>query len=171
MINFEKFNWQEIFGTIVATDGLKRNQLRGLRTEIQEMSTAKWSDNQLEYVGFREDGKDFVDCNSEDWECKGAQRMFLKKRPYTTKIVLKNFRNMRKNQIEKTFDYMLLFDTVQMMAAYTTWDAVYKNIEINDAVVQTRADQDDLIFIAKDIIPKNKSDFSSILNELIKEII
>lgn len=171
MIDFKRFNWQEIFGTVVATNGLKRNQLRGLRTEIQEMSTAKWSDGQLQYVGFREDGKDFVDCNQIDWECKGAQRMFLTKKPYTSKITLKNFRNMKKNQIEKTFDYMLLLDTTKMTAAYASWDAIYKNIEIKDAVVETRVNQEDLIFVAQNVQPKDKANFSDILDKLIVELI
>lgn len=171
MLDFRRFNWEEIFGTVVATDNMKRNQLRGLRTEIQEMSIAKWSDGQLLYVGYREDGKDFDDCNQKSWECKGAQKMFLVKKPYTSKIVLKNFRSQRKTQVEKTFDYMLLIDTTKMIAAYADWDAIYKNIEIKDAVVMTRVDQGDLNFVACGVIPKNKDNFIQTLEKLIEEVI
>ena len=62
-IDFSLFNWEEIFGTVKATEGLKRPQTRGLRTEIQEIATAKHSGGQFSYVGMRENGKDYISSN------------------------------------------------------------------------------------------------------------
>ena len=63
-IDFSLFDWEEIFGTVKATDGLKRPQTRGLRTEIQEIATAKHSGGQFTYVGVKENGKDYYDLNN-----------------------------------------------------------------------------------------------------------
>ena len=43
MIDPKLFNFSEIFGVIKSTDGLKRNQTRPLRAEVQEISIAKHS--------------------------------------------------------------------------------------------------------------------------------
>jgi len=39
-IDWNKFNWEKIFGVVSSVDGMKRNQTRPLRTEIIEMAIA-----------------------------------------------------------------------------------------------------------------------------------
>ena len=48
------------FWSLNQHDGLKRNQTRPLRAEVQEIAIAKYSGGQLKYVGDIENGKDFV---------------------------------------------------------------------------------------------------------------
>ena len=51
MIDFNKFDFKSIFGVVKSTDGLKRQQTRPLRAEVQEIAIAEYSGGQLEYVG------------------------------------------------------------------------------------------------------------------------
>ena len=59
MIDLKLFDFPSIFGVVKSTDGLKRNQTRLLRTEVQEIAIAKYSGGQLKYVGDTENGRDF----------------------------------------------------------------------------------------------------------------
>ncbi len=59
MINPKFFDFASIFGVIKSTNGLKRNQTRPLRAEVQEIAIAKYSGGQLKYVGDQENGRDF----------------------------------------------------------------------------------------------------------------
>ena len=43
MINFSKFDFKSIFGVVKSTDGLKRQQTRPLRAEVQEIAIAEYS--------------------------------------------------------------------------------------------------------------------------------
>ena len=44
MIDFKKdVNWSKVFGVVQATEGLKRPQTRGFRTEIVESAIDKYS--------------------------------------------------------------------------------------------------------------------------------
>ena len=62
MVDFTKFDFPSIMGVIKSTDGLKRNQTRPLRTEVQEIAIAEYSGGQFKYVGDTEDGRDFYGC-------------------------------------------------------------------------------------------------------------
>lgn len=171
MIDFNLFDWEEIFGVVVATDGLKRNQTRGLRTEIQEIATAKYSGNQLKYVGMKENGLDYIDIFGNRWEDKSQQKMFNMKTHKTYSFVLKNFRGNKINDLEKTFDYIFLKDTTQMAVAWSDWDSVYKNVEVKDAVITSYVDYSDLKMIEFFVTPKTKQDFSDALQSIIENII
>ena len=92
MIDPTLFDFPEIFGTVKSTDGLKRNQVRPLRAEIQEIAIAKYSGGQLRYVGDHEDGRDFVGIHDGlFYESKGMDGLFQKTVPWTKQITLKNF--------------------------------------------------------------------------------
>lgn len=170
MIDFNLFQWDEIFGVVKSTDGLKRPQTRGLRTEIQEMATAKYSGNQLKYVGMAENGRDYVDATGKFWEDKGQRGMFPKTTSKTKVFILKNFQG-NKTEYVKTFDYILLKDTETMSVGWADWDSVYKNIKIKDAIVESFVDYDDLRMVEFFVQPKDKEDFSILLNKIIEEII
>lgn len=170
MVDFSKFNWEEIFGVVVATDGLKRNQTRGLRTEIQEIATAKYSGEQFKYVGMSENGRDYVDVFGFYWEDKGQLNMFPTNSNKTKVFTLKNFQGNRTEYV-KTFDYILLKDTKAMSVGWTDWDSVYKNIKIKDATIESYVNYDDLHMIDFFVKPSEKQDLSTALTNIIESII
>ena len=89
MIDWKRFDWEEIFGSVASTSGLKRKQTRALRTEVQEIATSKYSDGQLKYVGDKEDGKDYIDCDGSSVEDKAQEGMFCKTTGRTKVFILK----------------------------------------------------------------------------------
>jgi len=172
MINFESFNWSEIFGTAVASEGMKRAQARGLRTEVIELSIAKHSDGQLTYVGMNDTlGHDFVTSDGQRWECKCKEGMFNKKVPNTSDIILKNYAGNKIERLEQKFDYMLLVDTKSMSVAYAPYPAVVKTMKVNDANIVTRIHYNDMEWVCQNVVPKKKEDFSKALQKLIEEIV
>ena len=174
-VDFSKFNWKEIFGTVKATDGLKRPQTLGLRTEIQEIATAKHSGGQFKYVGMREDGKDYTSSSGDNWEDKGCVDMFKGilsgKSSQTKEIILKNYRGNNTGALKRTFDYILLKDTGSMSVAWATWEAANKNAIITDATIKCKFDACDLNFIEINVEPEKKDDFSKSLEILIEQLV
>ena len=172
MIDPTLFDFPEIFGTVKSTDGLKRNQVRPLRAEIQEIAIAKYSGGQLRYVGDHEDGRDFVGIHDGlFYESKGMDGLFQKTVPWTKQITLKNFQGKNLGAPEKTFDYMLLWDTKKYMAGICDWSACMKNLEIKDANIAFRVDMSDVTIIAQDIIPLDKGDIGQKLFQLLETAI
>jgi hypothetical protein len=169
-IDFSLFDWEEIFGAVKATEGMKRPQTRGLRSEIQELATEKYSNGQFKYVGCQEDGKDYIDIFGNFWEDKAQEGMFQKKKTKTKEFILKNFQGNKTDYI-KTFDFILLKDTKYMSVGWSTWEAVFKNIKIKDAVVISHVDYSDLHMIEFFVNPKEKVNISETLTNMIKEII
>ena len=172
MINFELFDFSSIFGVIKSTEGLKRNQTRPLRAEVQEIAIAKYSRGQLKYVGDTENGKDFIGIFDKlNYESKGMDGLFQKTVPYTKEITLKNFQGKNLGLPEKTFDYMLLWDTKNYSVGICSWDACIKNAILKDANVGFRVDCSDITFLAKNVITAEKQDFSIKLYELIEQLV
>ncbi|MEY3920413.1 MAG: hypothetical protein RL634_174 [Bacteroidota bacterium] len=170
MINPELFNFPEIFGVIESTNGLKRNQTRPLRAEVQEIAIAKYSGGQLRYVGDSENGKDFIGIiDNLSYESKGMDGIFQKEVPYTKEITLKNFQGKNLGLPEKTFDYMLLWDTKNYSVGICSWDDCIKNAKLKDANVAFTVNHSDITFLAKNVSPVNKGDFAAKLYQLIKE--
>jgi hypothetical protein len=172
MIDFNLFDFPSIFGVVKSTDGLKRNQTRPLRAEVQEIAIAKYSGGQLKYVGDKENGRDFYGIiDGLYYESKGMDGLFQKTVPYTKEITLKNFQGKNLGVPEKTFDYMLLWDTKNYNVGICNWGACMKHITIKDSTVSFRVDYPDITFLAKNIIPEKKEDFATKLYELIEEIV
>ena len=172
MINFELFDFPSIFGVIKSTEGLKRNQTRPLRAEVQEIAIAKYSGGQLKYVGDKESGRDFYGLVDDlYYESKGMDGLFQKNVPYTKEITLKNFQGKNLGLPEKTFDYMLLWDTKNYTVGICNWDACMKHTVVKDATISFRVDYSDIAFLAKHVIPTEKQDFSVRLYELIEELV
>ena len=172
MINSKLFDFPSIFGVVKSTDGLKRQQTRPLRAEVQEIAIAKYSGGQLQYVGDTENGRDFYGIEDNlYYESKGMDGLFLKKKPMTKEITLKNFKGRNKGLPDKTFDYMLLWDTKTYTAGICSWDACMKNTILKDDSVAFRVDFEDITFLAKNVIPVEKEDFATQLYNLIQSIV
>ena len=172
MINPNLFDFPSIFGVVKSTDGLKRNQTRPLRAEVQEISIAKYSGGQLKYVGDTENGRDFFGLVDDlYYESKGMDGLFCKTIPWTRWITLKNFQGKNLGLPEKTFDYMLLWDTKTYTVGICTWDACMRRTNIKDATVSFRVHFDDITFLAKNVIPVEKEDFATKLYNLIEQTV
>jgi len=172
MINSNLFDFPSIFGVVKSTDGLKRNQTRPLRAEVQEIAIAKYSGGQLQYIGDRENGRDFYGIvDGLYYESKGMDGLFLKTVEYTKEITLKNFQGKNLGLPEKTFDYMLLWDTKNYTVGICNWDACMKNVKVKDAVVSFKVHYNDVQFLAKNVIPTEKEDFATKLYNLIEETV
>jgi len=172
MINPKLFDFPSIFGVVKSTSGLKRNQTRPLRAEVQEIAIAKYSGGQLKYVGDKESGKDFYGIlDNLYYESKGMDGLFQKTVPYTKEITLKNFQGKNLGLPEKTFDYMLLWDTKNYTVGICSWDSCMKNVQVKDAVVSFRVNHDDIEFLVRDVKPKEKEDFAIKLHDLIEAVI
>ena len=170
MIDYTKFDFPSIFGVVESTDGLKRNQTRPLRAEVQEIAIAKYSGGQLQYVGDKENGRDFYGIiDGLYYESKGMDGLFQKTVPYTKEITLKNFQGKNLGLPEKTFDYMFLWDTKNYSVGICNWDACMKNVSIKDATVSFRVQYNDINFLVRNVIPLNKGDFATKLYQLIEE--
>lgn len=170
MINPKLFDFPSIFGVVKSTDGLKRNQTRPLRAEVQEIAIAKYSGGQLKYIGDKESGKDFYGIlDNLYYESKGMDGLFQKTVSYTKEITLKNFQGKNLGLPEKTFDYMLLWDTKNYTVGVCSWDACMKNVKVKDAVVSFRVNYNDIEFLVRDVEPKEKGDFAAKLYELIEQ--
>jgi hypothetical protein len=172
MINPELFDFPSIFGVIKSTEGLKRNQTRPLRAEVQEIAIAKYSGSQLKYIGDKQNGKDFYGLiDNLFYESKGMDGLFQKNVPYTKEITLKNFQGKNLGLPEKTFEYMLLWDTQNYTVGICSWNACMKHTVMKDATVSFRVDYSDITFLAKNVVPVKKQDFSVRLYKLIEELV
>jgi hypothetical protein len=172
-IDFSRINLNEFFGCVEATNTsqMKSNAFKTFRTYLQEKSFAKWSDGQFEYVGDYEDGKDFVDYSGIFYEMKGSLGLFNKngsckrvvlinKRPGKRKI-----KELKNEDIQKTFEYMLLVDTKNMTIAYTNWDTVYSRTECDGAGATFKLEKGDYTVLASNVSTiKKEIDASQLLN-------
>ena len=172
MIDPKLFDFPSIFGVVKSTENLKRNQTRPLRAEIQEIAVAKYSGGQLKYIGDKENGRDFYGVNDDlYYESKGMDGLFQKKVPYTKEITLKNFQGKNLGLPEKTFDYMILWDTKNYSVGICSWDSCMKYTTIKDATVSFKVHFNDITFLSKNVMPIEKEDFATKLYNLIEELV
>ena len=178
MIKIDEFNLEDFFGCVNATNTtqMKSNAFKTFRTYLQEKSFSKWSNNQLVYIGDYEDGKDFVGSDGIFYEMKSSLGMFnkngsCKRLVLTNKRPGKNKNILRKEDIKKTFDYMILVDTKNMSIAYTTWDIVYSRTECDGAGATFKLEKGDYVMLSKNVNPKNKQITSSQLLTSIEYIL
>jgi len=170
-IDWSMFDWSRIFGVVSSVEGMKRNQTRPLRTEIIEMSIDKYSNGQLKYVGDSADGMDFIGVDGLRYECKSAGSLFPKIVPHTREMVLKNHRS-RQQEVEQTFDYMILVDTGKNRVGICDWSSCKTSNK--DAVVMFKVDVEDITVVAKDVIPDSALagiDMEKCITSLIRESI
>jgi hypothetical protein len=174
-IDFARINLEEFFGCVEATNTtqMKSNAFKTLRTWLQEKSFAKWSDGQMEYVGDFKNGVDFISQYNENYEMKGSLDLFNKNED-CKRVVLINKRpgkgsivNLKKENIKKTFEHMLLVDTKKMSIGYTDWDTVYSRTECDGAGATFKLCKGDYKMLAINVKPKPKKiESSEILNTL-----
>ena len=164
MIDINLCDLSNFFGCVQATNTpeLKTNAFRPLRTYLQEKSFEKWSGNQLTYVGDHEDGKDFYDTNGVPYEMKGSLGLF-NKNGSCKRVVLINKRpgqkknnELKREDLKKTFEYMLLVDTKKMSIGVTTWDIVYSGAECDGAGATFKLLEGDYTMLAEAIEPSEK---------------
>lgn len=168
MLDFTKFNFEEIFGVVRSTDSMKRRQLRTLRAEIQERGIAKYSGDQLVYVGSFAVGQDFFGVDTKRYESKGQDGIFCKKKPWTKQITLKNFQGNNSGLPTQTFDYMLLWDTKTYSVGICTWEACMKHTKVVSDSVKFKVHFDDITFIVKNVVPSAKKDLGAQLDAFIE---
>lgn len=172
-LDLSRINLEEFFGCVKATNTtqMKSNAFKTFRTYLQEKSFAKWSDGQLNYVGDHMDGVDFIGDDKTLYEMKGSLDLF-NKNGSCKRVVLINKRpgkkkktELKKEDIQKTFEYMLLVDTRNMCIGYTDWDTVYSRVECDGAGATFKLEKDDYKIIAKNISPIEKQiDAEQLLN-------
>ena len=172
-IDFSRINLAEFFGCVNATNTpqMKSNAFKTFRTYLQEKSFSKWSNGQLIYVGDYEDGRDFVDHSGTYYEMKGSLGLFNKNGSCRRVVLInkrpgkKKLKELKKEDIQKTFEYMLLVDTKNMSIAYTDWNTVYSRVECDGAGATFKLEKDDYRMIAKNIVPTDKQiDAGQLLN-------
>jgi hypothetical protein len=163
-INFDKVNFKEFFGWVKASNTklMKSSSFRGVRAHYTEKSFCKWSNGQLKHVGLFDNGRDFVIKDTEESvEMKSKLDMF-KKNGDCSIFVLKNFnpssqqrKDWKKEDLVKTFDYILLIDTRKMSVGYSTWEQVYDCIieGTNDPKVELK---NNFTMIAENITPAER---------------
>jgi hypothetical protein len=158
MIDWKKFNWPEIFGTIHAVAPLmSQNQFRFLAVDIHERTTAKYSGGQLKYVGNTENGKDFIGCDGLRYESKLNKNLIQPTITRTTPITLKNYQGRCLGVPEQTFDYMLAWDYTLNTVLLADWDHCLSDYTVEDSGLKIRLDERYCEVIAQNVIPVNKS--------------
>jgi hypothetical protein len=172
-IDFSLINLEEFFGCVKATNTkqMKSNAFKTFRTYLQEKSFAKWSGGQLNYVGDYEDGRDFVDNSGTFYEMKGSLGLFNKNGSCKRVVLInkrpgkKKIKELKKEDVQKTFEYMLLVDTKNMSIAYTDWDTVYSRIECDGAGATFKLESGDYKMLESNIVPTEKQiDAGQLLN-------
>jgi ethanolamine utilization protein EutQ (cupin superfamily) len=162
-IDFQRVNFEKFFGWVLAsnTKKMKSSVYRQVRASLTECAFSKYSDGQLKHVGVFETGRDFIiNKTQESVEMKSLLNMF-KKNGDCKGFTLKNFHpdsksnkgGWKKEDIVKTFDFILLVDTNKMSIGYSTWDNVYSCIDETSNDPKVFLAKSDYTMIVENIIP------------------
>ena len=181
-IDWNNFNWPEIFGTIHAIAPMMvNNQHKFMISDIIERTIARHSDGQFEYVGHKTDGQDFAGTDGLRYECK-AMKSLIQKTTYLTKpIILKNFRGDCLGVPDQTFDYMLAVDYTQNTVLMADWKSCLKrkynewrnmiSPKVSDSNLTIRLDERDCGVLADRVTPKTKTiDIQEKYNDFVASI-
>jgi len=166
-------DWEKVFGVIFATDNLKRNQTRPLRTEIVELAIEKYSNGKLKYVGDKKDGLDFlVVSTNERIECKMKEVIFPVKSStlHTGLIIEKNFQGKKQEvkELKQTYDTMVMIDVKKCRVGICSWDDGIR--ATTDATSTVRFPVQKCNIIVDGVVPDpilSAKDFNSIIFETI----
>jgi hypothetical protein len=179
MIDIERINLEEFFGCVEATNTtqMKSNAFKTFRTYLQEKSFAKWSDGQLKYVGDFKDGVDFISDDRVNYEMKGSLGLFNKNGSCRRVVLInkrpgkKKVKELVKEDIQKTFEYMLLVDTKSMSIAYTDWDTVYSRTECDGAGATFKLQKGDYKMLEMNVKPAKKKITSEHILDSLEDIL
>ena len=172
MLDWDRFNWPEIFGTICATKELKGPQYNFMISDIRERSAEKWSDGQLKYVGNIAKGKDYDGVDRLRYEMKCVDDLLLKTKPYTKEIILKNSFGNCTGLPKQTFDYMIAYDTIKNIVLLAPWEVCMKMVDVKDAHVSVKLLVGQCDVLAYDVEPVKKEiniieEYDNFLSKLI----
>ena len=172
MLEWNRFNWPEIFGTIHAMKGLKGAQFNFMKADAHEKSAEKWSDGQLTYVGNIAIGKDYDGVDGLRYESKAVDGLIQKKVPHTKDIILKNFAGNSTGIPEQTFDYMIAYDTTKNVVLLAPWDVCMKMVERKKAWVTTKLLVGQCDILAQNVEPtKKKINIQEEYNNFLEKLI
>ena len=172
MLEWNRFNWPEIFGTIYAMKALRGKQFNFMKADIQERSAEKWSDGQLTYVGNTAIGKDYDAVDGLRNESKAVDGLIQKKVPHTKDIILKNFAGNSTGIPEQTFDYMIAYDTTKNVVLLAPWDVCMKMVERKKAWVTTKLLVGQCDILAQNVEPtKKKINIQEEYNNFLEKLI
>ena len=170
-VDFSRFDFESIFGVVKSTENMKQKQMLFLRTHIQEISIAKYSNNQLIYIGDKSIGKDFRSVNGVFFESKAQDGLFMKTSPLTKSIALRKFFG-KTGTVEQTFDFMILWDTTQNSVGICSWEDTQKRVVISDTSASTRIEKSDIIYLKTNAIPNERNiDMMEEITNLIEKFI
>ena len=138
-IDWNNFNWPEIFGTIHAIAPMMgNNQYKFMIIDIIERTIAKHSDGQFEYVGHKTDGQDFAGTDGLRYECKAMKSLIQKTTSRTKPIILKNYRGNCLGEPDQTFDYMIAVDYTRNSVLMADWNSCFYDYKVNDSNLTIR---------------------------------
>jgi hypothetical protein len=102
---------------------------------------------------------------------KGKLKMF-NKNGSTSAVDLKNFRGESK-VVDKTFDYMILVDTLSMSIAITDWETIEKRVYFTEKspVAKFKLQPGEYTMLAENITPSEKTMSSSEILENLQQIL
>ena len=171
-IDWNNFNWPEIFGTIHAIAPMMvNNQHKFMISDIMERTIARHSDGQFEYVGHKTDGQDFAGTDGLRYECKAMKSLIQKTVPWTKPITLKNYRGNCLGVPDQTFDYMLAVDYTQNTVLMADWDLCLSDYEELDSKFEVCLNVPDCEVLADRVTPKTKTiDIQEKYNDFVASI-
>lgn len=167
MIDFDNFDWSSVFSVLKNTKSMgSKNQWRGFRTELIELSISKYSNGQLIYVG---DDKryDFDGGDGLKYECKIRHGMFQTKSKFTKPFILKNFFG-DKSKLVKEFDNLILLDDLNNSVGTISYEDVLPYMVYKDSYITLKLPLDCITTVISNIpVTKNVIDLKSIVTEQI----
>jgi hypothetical protein len=78
---------------------------------------------------------------------------------------------LKKEDIKKTFEYMLLVDTKSMSIAYTDWDTVYSRVECDGAGATFKLERGEYQMVHSNVVPTEKQIDASQLLSMVEVIL
>ena len=154
VINWDKVNWEKIFGAISNMKEMKGPQYNFMKADIAEHALEKYSNGQLKYIGNVSIGKDFVGIDGLNYEMKCMKNLIKKRSHITASLILKNFYKNNTGLPPKTFDKMIAVDTEQNTVLLCDWETL--SITVNDANVTCTLNQKKCDALVTNITPKPK---------------
>jgi len=140
-IDWSKVTWDEIVWNMHNTAlAMSSNGTRIFATMLRENAVALHSGGQLEYVGDKEDGYDFIGCDGLRYEfkCRKDVTNLSKKgknKGLTKSIRLKNTRGNNNDDIKQTFHFIIVMDTTANTVLLAPWSLCMENItKVGDGI-------------------------------------
>ena len=102
---------------------------------------------------------------------KGSLGLFNKNGSCKQVILKNNMPGRSKQNLEKTFEYMLLVDTKNMSLGVTTWDVVESRSKLDGAGATFKLQAGDFTMLAENVKPTEKNITADELLESLNSIL